>query len=261
MVILKKMEDTMFINKRYLISTFMFLALIFTTNVAYSKPIVVVSIASLQALVQGLAGDKVEIIQIIPVNMSPHAYALKPTELSKIQQADAIFWVGPQMEYFLSKLFEKPEIRAKANALIDTEGLRLWTLRQDQERDMLMNADKMNVDPHIWLDPINAQKMLEAITTVLVSIDPQNKAFYFEALEKRNKELETLDKKLSQQLKPIRNKPYLVFHDGYQYFEKHYGLNSAGTVLLNPEIPLSGKQLKEIHEKIQQLKISCPTGI
>jgi zinc transport system substrate-binding protein len=244
-------------------------------NAKSSSLKIVVSTAPIETLVQGILGDKGEITQIVPANMSPHAYTLKPADLVKMYDADVIFWIGPQMETFLVKSIDRLKNTKKVITLIDSQGLQLFPFRTgnnwqsyDQHNHSAVNqqlsanqsmipSQQMNIDPHIWLDPNNAKKILAAITTTLVELDPVNHDYYVKMLQEKTEELTILDKNIAQELTPIKDKPYLVFHDGYQYLEKHYQLNDQGTVLVNPDVPLSGKQLKEIHEKIQRLKIKC----
>ena len=47
---------------------------------------------------------------------------------------------------------------------------------------------------------------------------------------------------IKSQLEPIKGKSFIVFHDAYQYFEKAYGLNTLGSILLDPELPPSPKE-------------------
>jgi len=236
---------------------------------------VVVSTAPIETLAQGILGEKGTITQIVPANMSPHAYTLKPSDLAKMYDADVIFWIGPQMETFLVKSIDRLKNNKKIVTLIDSQGLTLFPIRtgnnwqshdehhhgsakqQEPVNQSMVPSQQMNLDPHIWLDPTNANKMLATIATTLADLDPINHDYYVKMLQEKTEELTRLDKNIGQALAPIKDKPYLVFHDGYQYLEKHYQLNDQGTVLVNPDIPLSGKQLKEIHAKFQRLKIKC----
>ena len=58
-------------------------------------------------------------------------------------------------------------------------------------------------------------------------------------------------------LETIKNKPYIVFHDAYQYFENMYGLNAVGSILLDPEIPPSPKRIIQIRSKIKTSNPNC----
>ncbi|HBM48647.1 MAG TPA: ABC transporter substrate-binding protein, partial [Marinobacter sp.] len=65
---------------------------------------VVTSIKPLELLVKAVAGDSVQVSTLVPPGSSPHNYTMKPSQRRALEQADAIFWVGPEMETFLSRL-------------------------------------------------------------------------------------------------------------------------------------------------------------
>ena len=62
---------------------------------------------------------------------------------------------------------------------------------------------------------------------------------------------------LNEQLSPIKDKPFVVFHDAYQYFEKSFGLNAVGSIAIGGDIASSPKQISFIKDKIVKLKASC----
>ena len=66
-----------------------------------------------------------------------------------------------------------------------------------------------------------------------------------------------LKKEIAKELAPIKNKPFIVFHDAYQYFEKTFGLNAVGSVALEGDIASSPKQISFIKDKIIKSNASC----
>src|SRR5207253_1959120 len=67
----------------------------------------------------------------------------------------------------------------------------------------------------------------------------------------------TFERRLDGALVPIAAKPYVVFHDAFQYFERRYGLNVVGSISINPEVPPSAKRLTELRRKIRSLGAVC----
>ena len=70
-------------------------------------------------------------------------------------------------------------------------------------------------------------------------------------------ELDRLDRELGAALAPVKAKPYIVFHDAYQYLERRYGLQAVGSVTLSPDVPPSARRLTELRRKITDLKAAC----
>ena len=109
----------------------------------------------------------------------------------------------------------------------------------------------------LWLDPANAKAMAAEIAKSLVEVDPSNKSTYEANLTAVNAEIDALDTEIAAQLKPVLEKPFIVFHDAYQYFEKHYGVRVAGSVTVSPETMPGAERLSTIRAKIEELGAAC----
>lgn len=112
-------------------------------------------------------------------------------------------------------------------------------------------------DMHLWLDPSNAKAMAAEIAKSLSDTDPANKAAYEANLASLTTEIDALDGEIAAQLKPVLEKPFIVFHDAYQYFEKRYGVRVAGSVTVSPETMPGAERLSTIHAKIAELGAAC----
>jgi zinc transport system substrate-binding protein len=110
---------------------------------------------------------------------------------------------------------------------------------------------------HFWLDPKNAILLTQEMANKLSIVDPTHAAIYQENGKQLKIRLKQLDKTIATQLKTVKNVPFIVFHDAYQYFEYRYGLNGVGAITLHPEIPPSAKRLNTIREIILSSKAKC----
>ena len=110
-------------------------------------------------------------------------------------------------------------------------------------------------DPHIWLDPMNAKVILNEMAEHLIENDQTNASKYKDNLKKANKDLDKLIKNVKSEL----NKDFksIVFHDAYQYFEKRFGISSAGALTLNPDVLPGAKQIADIQNLINDKGIKC----
>ena len=66
-----------------------------------------------------------------------------------------------------------------------------------------------------------------------------------------------LDSEVTAALSTSKKYPFIVFHDAYQYFEKHYGLNGVGSIMLDPHDFPSPKRIREIRSKLNETGASC----
>ncbi|MBA4611406.1 zinc ABC transporter substrate-binding protein ZnuA [Stappia taiwanensis] len=113
------------------------------------------------------------------------------------------------------------------------------------------------LDPHVWLDPENAKVFVAAIAATLAKADPDNAPAYAANAETMTGRLDALQAELAKELAPAAGKPFVVFHDAYQYFEKRFGLTAAGAITLSPETAPGAERVAEISGKIRSLDAVC----
>jgi len=109
----------------------------------------------------------------------------------------------------------------------------------------------------VWTDPAIAQILVGAMAGNLAEMDPANAERYTENAERLIDRLRELDAEIATATKPVVGKPYIVFHDAYQYFETRYGLNSVDTILLSPEQMPSANRLQAVRQRIQETGAVC----
>ena len=110
---------------------------------------------------------------------------------------------------------------------------------------------------HLWLDPANAKAMARSIEAALIKADAGNAATYQENARKLQTDIDALDAELAETVKPIKDKPFIVFHDAYQYFEHRYGVKTAGSITVSPETLPGADRVKQMQEKVRQLGATC----
>ncbi len=225
--------------------TTLFLTLLLLVPIfAYAKPSVLSSIKPLTLIAQEIVGDKATVDTLLPVTASPHDYPLKVSDYERLQKADVILWVGPELESFLKKpISNLPS--GKSMAIYDLAGLN-WP-DEDQA-----NEHRHERDPHIWLDPRNAVVVAKALGATLEKIDPTNKATYQANLQTFSAKMMVLDAKLAAKLKPISNRGFAVYHEGYEHFVDHYGLHQLDYVTFTPEQRPGAKHIAQLREKLAE---------
>lgn len=112
-------------------------------------------------------------------------------------------------------------------------------------------------DAHVWLDPVNARAMVHEIEEALVEADPANAAKYKANAEAVTARIETLMAEVSAELEPVKDKGFIVFHDGYQYFENRFGITASGSITVSPEVMPGAERITEIRERVRELGAAC----
>lgn len=242
-------------------------------------PAVVASFKPIHSLVAGVMDGVATPSLIVRGAASPHTYALTPSDAQAIQDAQLVFWVGEGFELFLDKAIETLPQGAKSVELGEIEGLTLLPVREGGIWDEHMDEGAEHAeaeenaegeeraegeehehgahDGHPWLDPANAKRMTAAIVAELSAADPANAAIYRSNGKKLQERLDALDKEIASSLAPVKQVPFIVFHDAYQYLDKYYDLAGVGSITVNPEQPPGAKRLGEIRDKIVNQQARC----
>lgn len=187
---------------------------------------------------------------------SPHSYALKPSDARMLRKADAVFWVGEELETVLAKPIAALAKEARVVALAHVPGVRTLPAREGGvwEGD---GHDAAGTDGHIWLDPENGKAMARAMAEALGAIDPANAARYAANAGDFAKRADALAEEIAAELAPVRDAPYLVFHDGYQYFEARFGLSPLGAIAVAPDRPIPPNRVLELRTRIRDGGVAC----
>jgi zinc transport system substrate-binding protein len=239
----------------------LFILLIFLTNTpARALENVIVSVAPLHSLVAGVMGDTGTPVLLLPPGSSPHSYSLRPSQAQALQDAAIVFRVSRGLETFLEKSLETVATNAEIVAVVETRGLTLLGYRTTNGEVISTGQTRLHEhdqDPHIWLDPVNAQKIVGAIAAALGAADRRNSATYRRNAVRMQARLEALNSDLSAALAPLIDVPFITFHDGFQYLEFRYKLNSAGFLTTSPDLPAGAGRMATIRTDIEAGKIAC----
>ena len=251
---------------------------------------IITTIQPINALVSAVIGNTGKTISIIPPEQSPHDFKLKPSDVKVLQDGNLIFYVSNHLESSVVKVFKNLPKNIKIINLMEESDIDHLAIRDNEawERhdhhghddhddhdkhgkkhddhddhdkhgkkdDDHANHEKED-DVHIWLNPNNAIKIVKKVNKELNLYFPENSKIYDENASKFINKIKNLKEELVNELAPIKDKPFIVFHDAYQYFEKTFELNAVGSVALEGDIASSPKQISFIKEKIKESNASC----
>ena len=258
-----------------LLAPFALLTTALLSTTAMAAPDVVASIKPVHSLVAAVMAGVGEPTLIVKGSASPHTYALKPSDAGALESADIVFWTGHGMELFLADALETLATDAIVVELAESPGITLLSVREggafeahahegeghgDEEHDHgheEHDHEHEEGDMHFWLDPENAKLMVTHIATTLAEVDPENATAYQANAEAELVRLDELEAELAATLAPVADKPFIVFHDAYQYFEARFGLTLAGSVTVTPEVMPGAARIDELKAKVAELGATC----
>jgi len=217
--------------------------------------LIITDIAPVTALAQAVVRDLHAVQQLIATPVSPHDFALKPSDIRRLEQADVILWLGPQATPALAKLMIRPDLQAKSVDLSAVDGVTKLPLRRSGLFQGQTPRDAL--DPHLWLDPANGLLWTAAIATALSQADPENASAYqankaaaFAGIAAAKTEISTL---LGKQTAPV----FVQYHDGFQYFERAFGLSATGAATAEDEETTSLGILSGLRAALAATAQSC----
>lgn len=272
---------------------------------------VVASIKPVHSLVAAVMDGVGEPQLLVGGAGSPHSYTMRPSEARMLEGASLVFWVGGDLEMFLSgplstlaadatvvELSQAHDLvklayreggpfeahvhdedeahgapdhdghdhEGHAHAGHDDEGhdhAAHEVAHQDHAHDDHAHGDHGHDhahgahDMHFWLDPENARAFVHEIEEALAAADPENAARYAANAETVAARLDGLIEETQAALAPVRDRAFIVFHDAYQYYERRFGIEAAGSITVSPEIMPGAQRLAEIQQRIRETKAAC----
>ncbi|MDD9178898.1 MULTISPECIES: zinc ABC transporter substrate-binding protein ZnuA [Aliivibrio] len=213
------------------------------------------SVKPINLIVQELTNGISDTSYLVPSGASPHDYALRPSDIRKVKQADVVIWYGNDLEPFLSKI-----IADKKNVITISEFPSVDFYHFDEhgeEGHSHEDGHHHSTDPHFWLGPKESLGVAKEITQQLIKIDPLNKDQYESNLTAFENKLTQAVETISNQLKPVQDKGYFVFHDAYGYFERYFGMNNLGHFTVSPDRKPGAKSLIKIKKSLLNQQAVC----
>ena len=230
-------------------------------------PNVVATVKPLHALVAAVMGDLGTPALIVKGAASPHTYSLKPSDAQALQSADLVFWTGHGLELFLEDSIGTLAPKATIVELSEAPGIELLAPRESGTFEEHADGDHAHAaedhghgeeaDMHFFLDPANAKIMVATIADSLAAADPEHADTYRANAANETADLDALIAETTASLAPVKDRPFVVFHDAYQYFENRFGLNVAGSITVSPEVSPGADRINEIRNKLKTLDAAC----
>ncbi|MGS0467625.1 zinc ABC transporter substrate-binding protein [Cobetia marina] len=254
-------------------------------------PSVAVDIPPVHSLVSRVMGELGSPELVIQSGASPHGYSMRPSEAKALSDADVVFFVSDDLTPWLAKARASLAADADTLELMEVPGTLHLRYREGATFEVHHHDDEASsehdeahgdheehhdgdheehgdhddhhehahagLNPHGWLDPMNARLWLAAIAESLAAQDPEHAATYRRNAQAGQRELETLTESLSARLAQVQGTRYIVFHDAYQYFEHRFDAPASGAISLGDASTPSPARVKEIQARVARDNIQC----
>lgn len=252
---------------RPLLSSLLLIVGLLLSVAASAQVRVVASIKPLQmiahAITDGVSAPEV----LIPDNQSYHHFVLRPSTVRLLSQADLVIWIGPELEMWMEgqlsasnktvvEILSLPGLITQHSGHNHEDGVEVLIPEHGSHAGH-QHKDGAYLDPHVWLDTRNALIAARAIAAALVELDADNARLYQDNLSAFQQQLAQLEIRLQQQLEPLRQTDYAVYHDAFQYFESEFGLSHSLVFVDNEELQPGVRHTLAVRQAIANRPINC----
>ena len=173
-------------------------------------------------LVKNIGGDYINVQGLMGSGVDPHLYKASEGDVSKLVNADIIFYNGLHLEGKLVEVFEKMEKSNKTPI----------ALADEIDKSTLIGSDYFasNYDPHVWFNIEYFKLFANKVTKVLSEKDPENAANYIENEKIFLSKLDALQEQIKATIEtlPQEKRILVTAHDAFNYFGKNYGFEVVG---------------------------------
>ena len=215
-----------------------------------------------------IAGDKVDVINLVPSGMEPHDWEPSTEDIANLEKADMLIYNGAGMEHWVEDVTKS--LSNKDIVLVEaSEGLDLMEghHHHDDEGEETHDHEseeahehegedatehEHSLDPHVWTSIKNAKKEMENIKNALVKADAANAEYYEANFKMYSEKFDELDKKYETEIAKLPNKNIVVSHEAFGYLCKEYGLTQVGIEGLSPDSEPNPKRMAEIVEFVKE---------
>jgi manganese/zinc/iron transport system substrate-binding protein len=202
-------------------------------------------------LARNVGGDRVEVETLMGPGVDPHLYKAAASDVTKLQQADVIFYSGLLLEGKMQDIFGKLA-RSKRFVYAVTESIPLERLLEPPEF-------AGHYDPHVWFDVTLWKICIDVVAKGLSEVDPAGKDGYEKRAGTTRAKLEGLHAwalKKAAEL-PVERRILVTSHDAYNYFGRAYGFQVVGLQGISTVSEAGLADVAKLSDFIKQKKIKA----
>ena len=217
----------------------------------------VATTADLASLAEAIGGERLAVSSIVPPGFDAEQYQLRPRDLERLRDADAVIRIGVDYDLWLDRLLIQSQNAALARgapgyidasaaiALLDVRGTAVTPGHQHGSGN-----------PHYWLDPANAEIITGNLLGALARLDPLGAQHYERRRIDFLDRLETKRREWQAVLAPYQGRPLIAYHNNWAYLARRFRLNLAGFIEIKPGVPPSPAHLAGLLKTMREKDIA-----
>ncbi|MBX7257828.1 MAG: metal ABC transporter substrate-binding protein [Candidatus Hydrogenedentes bacterium] len=217
------------------------------------NPTLATTIPPIALVLRELASPRTEVVTLLSPGVSAHTYEITPADARAVGSALALFYVDDALDGWAARLPARMKVRlfewVPADARIVFSGTHVEEDGHDHEHG--------DFDPHFWSDPTVVKATLPKLADKLAELDPEGAELYRANAKRFAEELDTLDQRVSEKLKPVKGRAIVTFHPSWDYYLKRYGIRNVGVLEPSPGKEASPQQIMNLVETIRAAGVTA----
>ncbi|WP_052269442.1 metal ABC transporter substrate-binding protein [Geobacter anodireducens] len=187
---------------------------------------VVTTLFPLYDFARNVAGDRADVTLLLPPGMEPHSFEPRPEDVVRVSRARVFVYTNRIMEPWAADILKG--VGGGGPLVVDaSRGARLLPAAENHDHGGHRDGehDEARMDPHLWLDFANAQRMVDNIAAGMAERDPANREAYLANAAAYKAKLADLDERYRRGLASCSSR--VVVHGGhfaFGYLADRYGL-------------------------------------
>jgi zinc transport system substrate-binding protein len=211
---------------------------------------IVASFYPLAEFARAVGGDYVSVETIAPSGVEPHDYEPTAEQIASLYRADVVLYNGGGLDAWASRV--APDLSAQRVSVV--EAARAIPVHLS---DGSVSDSAEIFDPHYWLDPVLAQKIVLLIEQTFSIRDADHAEIYQRNAQSYLEKLKQLDVAYRTGLESCKNRTVVSSHDVFAYLAKEYGFETMPIAGLSPDQEPSAGRLAEITKFAKQKQIQA----
>lgn len=187
-----------------------------------------------------VAGDRANVDLMISGGEDSHSYEPSAQDMAAVTESDVFVYSSEYMETWVPNLLES---------------VNMENLTVTRAADGIESEFDESQDPHIWLDPVNAQDQVDIIKDALIEADPEGEEIYTQNAEDFKQQLQDLHEQYETELSGAENRTFVVQHEAFGHLANRYDLNQVAIGGLSTEVEPSPSRITEIGEVVNEYNV------
>ena len=182
-----------------------------------------------------IGGADVDVQNLTPAGAEPHDLELTTRAVDDIEDADLVVVMGRDFQ---------PGVEDAADR------------RSSDTLRLLDHLDVDTDDPHVWLDPLLMNQMVDQVGDALAAVDPEHASEYATRADALRGELDTLDADYRAGLADCDRDLIVTAHEAFGHVARRYGLEQHAISGVDPEQEPDADRIAELADVVKKYGVT-----